>query len=288
MHKDITTEAECNQEKLLMHEVDCYLECEKQRSDCSENDIQICAIEKLQKENNENISNPEIRKLGVNYNQWRSAGKMIAHLVALPSGLTRREAILKVLNYGCHCFPGETGQIRSIGGKGPAVDNIDGVCKGQYNCHKCAALSFSCDPDKISYKAQFRYLPTTPLTKTVICKDRENTCERAVCECDKHMAEKMAAVLSTSSSSSQHSQHSDYFWRTEQNIRRGETFDYENVCIANGWNAPPDACCGTGNEVIPFNSSAKGCCVSDGKVPKLFNPTVHECCEGEVANIGSC
>merc|ERR1719209_2084968 len=68
-------------------------------------------------------------------------------------------------------------------GFGQPVDRLDQVCKQYKDCNKCARLTFgeTCIGEMIEYT--FKIQP-----EGIRCKDNANSCERALCECDKRFA----------------------------------------------------------------------------------------------------
>jgi len=97
----------------------------------------------------------------------------------------------------------------------------------------------------------------------VKCKNRADTCERSLCECDKLMAQ-------------EHSYHSD-IWDQQYHLFWGD------------WK-PEQQC----SHVYPASTErahARACCNGrkNGAAFALYNLNRQECCDsGEVANIGEC
>jgi len=249
------------------------------RWDCnSHEDIDACVLAQYMQGRKGGPGNGG-RKLGVKYTRWKAVAKIIAHVVAKPT-LRKKDVIKKMLNYGCHCFPGSK-KNRSVGGKGPAMDELDGVCRSQYQCHKCVSMDLGCDPDRTPYKVQFKGRKGA-LQKEIICRDEEGTCGRAMCECDKNMAENLDTVFFKENA------HNGFYWLDKKNKKRNPVFDYEGTCLTPGASPQPDTCCGNFPDVVPYNAATKDCCVmTDG--PKLFDPMTHTCCAGGlIATAGSC
>lgn len=219
------------------------------------------------------------RKLGTTYSRWKAVSRMIQHVVQ-NTNLSRKQLIRKMLNYGCHCFPGSK-KRRSVGGKGPAMDEIDSVCKQQYHCHKCIELEHQCNPDKTGYRVKF-IGKRRSLTRDIVCRSAEGTCSRDLCECDKAMAYTLAGIWDDT-------KHNIFFWLDSKNKKRNPTFDYENTCVASGTGGGSNACCGDFPDVIPYDNNARQCCATDPTKPRTYNPNSHDCCpSGGVSLIGSC
>lgn len=217
------------------------------------------------------------RQLGKKYNRWKIVTKMIAHIVAdKTKGWSKKAIVKKMLNYGCHCFPGQK-RARSVGGKGPAMDELDGLCRSQYQCHKCVQMEYGCDPDKVSYKAKFvGGKKKKPQPKSIECKDAKDTCSRQMCECDVHMAKVLKEKWSDEI-------HNRVYWREKKNMKKGGVFDYDSECET-GISDPADQCCGDFPEVVPYSSSTKDCCAM-----KLFNVSTHQCCASSIVTLtGGC
>lgn len=281
-YTDIDNEEDCNAEKNLIFEVECENElCGDDAAwPCTNDGIQACIQAQFL------AGRTGGRKLGVRYTRWKAVAKIIAHQVAKPT-LRKKDIIKKMLNYGCHCFPGSK-KNRSVGGKGPAMDEIDGVCRSQYQCHKCVEMDHGCNPDETPYNVQFKGKKGQLSGKQIICRDDEGTCGRAMCECDKRMAENLDKIWFLPDA------HNTYFWLDRKNLKKAKKdpnhkiFDYENTCFTGEASPKPDTCCGTFPDVVPYNGGSKDCCVvTEG--PKLINPMTHTCCAGGIiAQAGSC
>lgn len=275
-------EEECEEMKTAVFEAECEAdlcgadETGYTRWDCdSPSDIAAC----VQAQFMAGRSGPGgPRKLGVKYLRWKVVTKIIAHVVAKPT-LRKKDVIKKMLNYGCHCFPGKK-RARSVGGKGPAMDELDGVCRSQFQCHKCVQMDTGCDPDNTPYTVQFKGRKNA-LQKEIICRDAEGSCGRQMCECDKNMANNLETVFFKPGA------HNGFLWGDKKNKKRNPYFDYEGTCFAGQGTPQPDMCCGKFPDVIPYNAGTKGCCVETG--PKLFDPMTHTCCAGGlIAQAGNC
>ena len=282
-YDDIDNEADCRAEKDLIFTVECETElCGDDAAwPCTPDGIAACVQGQYLAGRNGNG-----RKLGVRYTRWKAVAKIIAHQVAKPT-LSKKDVIKKMLNYGCHCFPGSK-KDRSIGGKGPAVDEIDGTCRSQYQCHKCAEMNQGCNPDETAYAVQFKGKKGQIGGKQIICRDEEGTCGRSICECDKRMAENLDKIWFKPN------MHNTFYWYDRKNLKKArkdpshKVFDYEATCFTGQTSPQPDACCGNFPDVIPYNVGSKSCCVvTEG--PKLINPMTHTCCAGGIiAQAGSC
>jgi hypothetical protein len=262
----------CNEEKRFIFDLECREDCDEDKGECEEAAIEHCINAQFMQGRNG-------RKLGMKYYRWKAVARMVGHIVAKPT-LKKKEVIKKLINYGCHCFPGGK-KSRTVGGKGPAMDEIDGTCRTQYQCHKCVEMDTGCDPDNTPYKAQFKGKKNA-LVKDVICRDAEDSCGRAMCECDKRFAENLEKIWFNQGA------HNGYYWKDRRNARKNPTFDYENTCLIPGNSPQPDTCCGNFPDVMPYNAATKDCCVQN-QGPRLFDPMTHTCCAGGlIATAGSC
>lgn len=272
---DYDNDAECREAKEVVFVAECEADCgENEQYQCDADSIAQCVNAQFMAGRSGHG-----RKLGMKYYRWKAVARMIGHIVAKPT-LKKKDVIKKMLNYGCHCFPGGK-KTRTVGGKGPAMDEIDGVCRTQFQCHKCVEMDTGCDPDNTPYKAQFKGKKTA-LAKEVICRDPEDSCGRQMCECDKRMAENLEKIWFVEG------MHNGFFWKDRKNAKRNPTFDYEGTCLVPGASPQPDACCGNFPDVVPYNVASKDCCVQSSG-PRLFDPMTHTCCAGGlIATAGSC
>lgn len=191
-----------------------------------------------------------------------------------------RTIFKKLQNYGCHCFPGQT---REAGGSGPAVDAQDSLCKSLARCHKCVAMEFPgiIDVDHDKYRWGLS-------GGTISCEksDSKHPSKRALCECDKDFALKMAALWKDD-------EFNNYYWHYPRMTKKPDhkqqwtVFDMDATCISGGHEGGhADTCCGESfPEKYPYSSTNKACC--DNKT--LYNPITNTCCPGGVvAAHGDC
>merc|ERR1739848_911596 len=215
-------------------------------------------------------------------------GEVIQDLLAdgMRSTSTRRDMLKALLtkhfyfhyvNYGCYC-------IASKYSKGEPVDDIDQSCKQHKKCFECNKMDFlqedgtsSCDPMKQQYT--FNVTSFEDGSRKIYCLNEMGTYRRAVCECDRALAENIA------------SQEDVY----KEDYR--EKLDHESVCKHRDAGMPPgvpnlDACCGNYPLRFPYSYSngEKVCCEAsevedrNGMVSifrsKTYNPIVKQCCNG--------
>lgn len=87
--------------------------------------------------------------------------------------------------YGCNCVFSNSDRPMSDPGYGLPIDPLDTACKTYRECIWCVNKSFEgglCQPETVAYGA-----PTMD-ENGITCTDAENSCERALCECDKFLA----------------------------------------------------------------------------------------------------
>lgn len=169
--------------------------------------------------------------------------------------------------YGCHCLP--EGSHNLLGnGYGVPVDPIDRSCKNFFQCYDCAKIEDpTCQGDKVKYKYRLLQHKLTG-KKSIECVNKEGTCQRNICECDKRWSEKLANF------------EDDFNPKFHKN--RGADFDprwiYNNECIRSpGKFGKPDECCGDSYpDKMPLQKGKK-CC---GYRP--FDPKgSKKCCNNE-------
>lgn len=92
--------------------------------------------------------------------------------------------IYKFGMYGCNCnFLGSDRPL-SQAGYGPAIDEIDGLCKTYKTCLKCVEDTFG--PQCYAEKIRYEYADDGE--DGAYCTNREGSCARALCECDHEFA----------------------------------------------------------------------------------------------------
>lgn len=121
--------------------------------------------------------------------------------------------------YGCWCLPGGVGDIGV--GHGQPVDNIDRSCREYATCYQCMynqQMGGQCDQDdEGSYTIQGAHRENGKVF--LMCTDPVGSCRRQRCECDKHLAEKLAKH--------------EPEWNLSHHRRWGDKpFDYNNQCNA--------------------------------------------------------
>lgn len=194
---------------------------------------------------------------------------------------SRREFENRISKYGCHCFPQDT---KAAGGPGRPVDSLDEECWSLSKCHKCVMIEFGGDDIKTNLKDldRFDHYKWDLLNdNSISCENEKNEAKKALCQCDKHFAERMSNVWDDALPNS-------FYWKSNWNERNNPTFDYDNTCVPSGVGVTADSCCGTGfPNMEPYSSDTKDCCQASGSI---FNSLTHVCCaDGSgVQSIGNC
>lgn len=143
-------------------------------------------------------------------------------------------------------------------GHGLPIDALDTVCKAYKDCVKCAKMEYGdmCIGEFIQYR--FGYAQGD-----IKCRDKGNTCERALCECDAQFARDHVAKKDVFDPSFH------LFWSTNDG---GEMWEPKGNC-PRGAGGPYEPQCCTPNDgegpAILFNAKNRHCC-PDGRV--VFNP----------------
>jgi len=185
---------------------------------------------------------------------------------------------------GCCCIADKAHYFHN-GQTGTPVDPIDNSCKRQHQCYECARMDHpnrNCDSSVVQYDYNLLIDDAEPdnhWKKQIQCtdpaeKNEKFSCRRAMCECDKRLAEDLRT-------------HFDKW--TVNNHKIQGNFDSDAECIkqANGGNEGPIECCGEYPNRFPYSTQAgnRECCSSAGKT---YNPAVNECCQDTIAGIGNC
>lgn len=196
--------------------------------------------------------------------------------------------------YGCWCLPDAGHKIHSPG-YGTPMDPVDASCKRQSQCYDCAKLDHpgrDCVADKIQYKYTLNYDaadPTNHWKKSITCDDDPMTgknggksekasCRRAICECDKALAEDLRENFE--------------YWQVGHHATQGNFVPtaecFRDQSPGPGSEGPPQ-CCGS-SYATRFSyktmNGQRGCCGD-----KTYDSTIQECCNEETSHIsatGSC
>lgn len=160
----------------------------------------------------------------------------------------------KYWTYGCNCLIlGD--RPMSDPGHGPPIDALDSVCKAYKDCVKCARMEFgeTCIGEFIRYR--FGYTED----KEITCRDKANSCERSLCECDARFARDHFAKKDV------FDPQFHMFWSTNDG---GVMWDPEDNCPRGGGGPYLPKCCAPRDGNGPFllyNGESRHCC-PDGRI----------------------
>lgn len=179
-------------------------------------------------------------------------------------------------SYGCHCSV-------SGAGHGPPTDEIDLACQRNNQCRSCTQIDWTTCQQQQAYFVN-GWAPNN--VDGIICVDQENTCSRALCECDLQQVKDIVALSNK--------------WKRNRHLKFG--FDRAESCnaesaglAARGLNHTPpsssktsqngqQSCCGNYPQRFPYSTGQKSCC---GSI--TYNPFVSDCCSSDdVRPVGSC
>ncbi|CAG5103324.1 Oidioi.mRNA.OKI2018_I69.chr1.g719.t1.cds [Oikopleura dioica] len=193
----------------------------------------------------------------------------------------------KYFNYGCHCFKDNGKDYLKNPTFGKPRDRSDQVCQDHQKCHHCIKLDYGhqCKATK-GYKFEARMDSLTGV-KYIQCEDKEGSCEKNLCECDKALAYDLADTQG--------------IWSLANHVEWG-AFKGDQSCEK--WTPPKvqlksarlmaqlnpakHECCGEYPRRFPYVADngegvEKKCCAGS-----VFSPDSHECCDEEVKEIGMC
>jgi len=168
-------------------------------------------------------------------------------------------------------------------GSGQPVDDIDRSCKRQYQCYECAKMDYptrNCDSSRVQYQYQLTFDTADPnnhAKKGITCTDPwggpKTSCRRAICECDKKVAEDLRENFAV--------------WDISKHKDQGG-FDASTGCPSGsgtGGSSTGDMkCCGDYPTRFPYqHSTSRDCCVG-----KTYNTGLQKCCNGQVMAFGAC
>jgi len=228
----------------------------------------------------------------VDFSQYMNDPHMMAttrkfkHVAGLIMFLQAVPILGKYVYYGCYCF--SDAQYELDAGKGKPVDAIDSACKRFHQCYRCIEKDFvedkqqsNCEGTNRSYRFKGIIDPVTQ-QKQIICLNNEGSCKRAICECDKKLAEEMSGL--------------EFKWNIVHHQRWGG-FNKDQQCSGANERAAraeplgtgEQRCCGDYPNRFLYVHSNKdggrhGCCRG-----KTFDINGHlECCSGNLVPVGTC
>lgn len=204
--------------------------------------------------------------------KYQTPARKFRQLKIIVLWLQKEQRFGRYCYYGCHCLP-EGSHVLGANTYGEPVDNIDRSCKNFNQCYECAKLGNAASgiaPDETcdgaTRKYRFKLIQNLDdNSKSIECINKEGTCERNICECDKRLAENLAKWEDT--------------WDINRHTRQGDgTWKFNEQCNKKGRGlfGRPESCCGnTFPDMIP-QQKGKECC---GHRPYDPNNLDRQCCD---------
>ena len=222
---------------------------------------------------------PSLAELGAGRHMYQAYSMLMAVVPEFEGSRgTARDFIIK---HGCYCFPGGQSYDPKIVGPrygyhGPALDELDQLCKDLWRAQTCLNKELECTIDDYTYPFQIIPNPIDPTaTPTIECgpgnENQESwstrpqkACTRNVCELEKEFALRVAGLVSSG------------YQLTES---------VSNILDQRYWKYCPT---GVYENELPRAGKVRTCC-GEGMDRRLFNPFVYECCDDErVRGVGQC
>lgn len=124
-------------------------------------------------------------------------------------------------DYGCHCFTGNFIDPKRSNHAEP-VDNIDRACQRHKWAYDCAKDDYGndCRGKYQLYKWEGT-VDDDGISTSIKCIDAEDTCERSICEIDRHLAEELSALAIG---------YNPFYKHSERKQVGAEMFDRMDVC----------------------------------------------------------
>lgn len=178
----------------------------------------------------------------------------------------RNDGINYLVKYGCYCHqPG----LRMVGSRynyhGPALDDLDNLCRDAYRAQNCLQQEFGMEFTTEENQPNSRWYPwyLDETTNEIVCNNKnfpnwENRDDvqfkRKNCLIEKEFVEKVIALIESG-------------YKQEDDYIKMNNWRYQNrYCktAATPFPANNNACCGSGLNTKPYNNEFKDCC--DGKI----------------------
>ena len=174
-----------------------------------------------------------------------------------------------IWDYGCWCNFGE----KLTTGQGPAVNQMDALCKSMQLCLRCAksdAIAMgetSCEPKKQDFKSDYSQL-FFGVTAAAACEQNLDHCSKNTCMCQTNMISQMMKLIFSG-------------YQHENKYYEDQFSDKENFCVNTGNQANINtSCCGYYPNRKTFSENGvRKCCESD---QKFYNDFYEQCCDGGV------
>jgi len=170
------------------------------------------------------------------------------HLKLLVLWLQKEQKFGRYCYYGCYCLPEGSHDISS-GGYGKPMDDIDRACRDFKWCYQCLIREHNeaqpnnswggvdeCRGEDIGYRADL--IEEDDGSHSITCTNKEGSCRKNICECDKRLAEQLAKYEET--------------WDESLHSVKGGFKRDQNCYKGSGSGNPVVDCCGD-LKTFPFN-----------------------------------
>lgn len=146
------------------------------------------------------------------------------------------------------------------GTKGEPLDQLDRSCHERNACYRCAELEYG----KAKCDYRFSYDMTFTDVNDIKCNDPLNTCQRALCDCDKRWFYQRHLFEATYSPGMSH--------------QNGFSLEFGTCNGKEDTKGKWDKCCGIGEKRRPYNSAeGQVCCANT----VIYKPALGgRCCSG--------
>lgn len=107
----------------------------------------------------------------------------LGEMISCTTKKNMMEVLQQFNGYGCWC---------GFGGKGQAIDPVDGCCQGHDECYTKVIADGACNSNEVytvDYKRSCKNAKAS-------CSSKAGTCAEAVCECDQDVAKCFATNMS--------------------------------------------------------------------------------------------
>lgn len=191
--------------------------------------------------------------------------------------------------YGCHCFQHGLEKVL-FGGQGPALDEIDRACHKFHQCQRCLTIDGGNECNQLTaFDITYNEDPLT-LQREARCENKEETCERNLCECTKAFATSMAQAENNNSwdvSVSKYAADQSYREQCDGSAAAGlakARFLTPTIKLkTSAKTTPEEKCCGSyETHRFPYESTTRGCCGQ-----KTYDQQWLKCCNNKIIAISA-
>lgn len=192
-----------------------------------------------------------------------------------------RFAFSMIQDYGCWCYLGDHHGL----GKGQPQDEFDNICQKLHHAHTCADLMPGCEPDGKFYQVLATSEPNGDFVVDCETLNTGDECAEAVCYMEAKFTEAFITLGIEGVTPDLLEYKVDAGFDTKRcftQVPAANPVEYTEIC------------CGeykhnTRKPIKVFEGEQRECCDAGFKGRfTVFNPTVNECCDGNVESLGSC